>query len=184
MEEDKDCATVEKQEVKPTAKSMEDTLQRKIRSRRANLSQLTAKTIQMLHLMDDNGNLEVVKTKLAVKFHLIFGEFRELNVSVKWLFQQIVSEKDMSNDQQHWFEPKANSFREFNHQENVWMNEVQGRMEEARKVNESVHPSDSVSVTASRKSRKSNLSCTCSQAAGLKQKYALEEKEDNLKAEN
>lgn len=43
MEEDKDCVTVGKQEVKTTAKSMEDTLQRKIGSRRANLIQLTAK---------------------------------------------------------------------------------------------------------------------------------------------
>lgn len=99
----KDCVTVGKQEVKTTAKSMEDTFQRKIGSRRADLIQLTAKTIQMLHLMDDDGNLEVVKSKLAVEFNPIFGEFCELNVSVKWLFQQIVSEKDMSNDRQNWF---------------------------------------------------------------------------------
>lgn len=72
MEEDKDCVTVENQEVKTTAKSMEDTLQRKIGSRRANLIQLTAKRIQMLHLMDDDGNLEVVKSKLAVQFNPIF----------------------------------------------------------------------------------------------------------------
>lgn len=57
----------------------------------------------MLHLMDDDGNLEVVKSKLAVEFNPIFGEFCELNVSVKWLFQLIVSEKDMSNDRQNWF---------------------------------------------------------------------------------
>lgn len=63
------------------------------------------------------------------------------------------------------FEPKANSFRELSDRENVWMNEGQDRMEEERKVNESVHPSDSVSAAASRKSRKSDSSCTCSSAS-------------------
>lgn len=84
------------------------------------------------------------------------------------------------------------------------MNEGQDRMGEERKVIESVHPSDSVSVAASTKSRKSNSSCTYSsassapsarlkmemeraallaQAVGMKQKYAFEEKDDNPKAE-
>lgn len=204
MEEDQESATVEKREVKPTAKGMEDTLQRKIGSRRAKLSQLTAKKNEMLHLMDDDGNLEVIKTKLAVEFNHIFGEFCELNVSVKELFRQIVSEKDMDNDQQHWFEPKANSFREFSEQVDVWINEVQDRIEEARKVNENFLPSDSVSIAASRKSRQSKASSAHSfassassarlkaemeraalvaQAAGLKQKHALEEQEAEFKSE-
>lgn len=113
--------------MKPTAKGMEDTLQRKINLRRAKLSQLTAKKNEMRHLMDDDGDLEVVKTKVAVEFNHIFGEFCELNVSVKGLLQQIVSERDMDNDQQHWFEPKANLFREFSDQVGVWINEVQDR---------------------------------------------------------
>lgn len=43
MEDDKDSATVEKRKVKPTAKAMEDALQRKIGSRKAKLGQLTEK---------------------------------------------------------------------------------------------------------------------------------------------
>lgn len=66
---------VEKREVKLKLKGVKDTLQRKINLRRAKLSQLTAKKNEMRPLMDDDGNLEVVKIKLAVAFNHIFGEF-------------------------------------------------------------------------------------------------------------
>lgn len=74
-------------------------------------------------------------------------------------------------------------------------------MEEARKVNESVHPSDSVSVAASRKCKASSARSSASsassarlkaemeraalvaQAAGLRQKHALEEQEAEIKVE-
>ena len=156
----------------------------------------------MLHLMDDYGNLEVV-TKLAVEFNQLFGEFCELNISVKGLFQQIMSEEDMNNDQQYWFEPKANVFNYLIEQVDIWIGDVHRHMEEARKVNENVQPSDSISVAASRKSKKSKASsgrssassassarlkvelekaALMAQAAALKQRQALGEQEAKLKA--
>lgn len=35
---------------------------------------------------------------------------------LKGLLQQIVSERDMDSDQQHWFGPRATLFREFSDQ--------------------------------------------------------------------
>lgn len=204
MEDDTDSATLEKRQVKPTAKAMEDTLQRKIGSRKASLAQLTAKKNEMLHLMDDDGNLEVVKTKLAVEFNKLFGEFCELNISVKGLFQKVTSEEEMNSDQQYWFKPKADSFKDFSDQVDAWIEAVHRRMEEAREVNESVNPSDSISEAASRKSKKSKASsgrssassassarlkaeleraALMARAAALKRKEALANQEAKLKAE-
>lgn len=158
MEDDKDSATVEKRQVKPTAKAMEDALQRKIGSRKAKLGQLTEKKNEMLQLMEDDGNVEIVKTKLATEFNHIFGEFCELNTTVKGLFQQAVSREDMDNDQQHWFEPKADAMRSFVDNVDAWIKEVHQRTKEAKMADESVQPTDSISVAASRKSRMSKRS--------------------------
>ncbi|KAL4008773.1 hypothetical protein ACER0C_002625 [Sarotherodon galilaeus] len=201
MEDDKDSATVEKRQVKPTAKAMEDALQRKIGSRKAKLGQLTEKKNEMLQLMEDDGNVEIVKTKLATEFNHIFGEFCELNTTVKGLFQQAVSGEDMDNDQQHWFEPKADAMRSFVDNVDAWIKEVHQRTKEAKMVDESVQPTDSISVAASRKSRMSKSStgqssassarlkaelekaALLAQAAALKERRALEEQEAKLKAE-
>ncbi|KAL4005475.1 hypothetical protein ACER0C_005188 [Sarotherodon galilaeus] len=201
MEDDKDSATVEKRQVKPTAKAMEDALQRKIGSRKAKLGQLTEKKNEMLQLMEDDGNVEIVKTKLATEFNHIFGEFCELNTTVKGLFQQAVSGEDMDNDQQHWFEPKADAMRSFVDNVDAWIKEVHQRTKEAKMVDESVQPTDSISVAAPRKSRMSKSSTGQSsassarlkaelekaaflaQAAALKERRALEEQEAKLKAE-
>lgn len=121
MEDDKDSATVEKRKVKPTAKVMEDALQRKIGSRKAKLGQLTEKRNEMLQLMEEDGNVEIVKTKLSTEFNHIFGEFCKLNTSVKGLFQQAVSREDMDNDQQHWFEPKADAMRSLVDNVDAWI---------------------------------------------------------------
>lgn len=90
-------------------------------------------TVKKNEMMDDDA-------KLAVEFNQLFGEFCELNISVKGLFQQIMLEEDMNNDQQHWFEAKTNSFREFTEFRN-WIKYVHRSMEEAKKVNEYVIPS-------------------------------------------
>ena len=79
MEEDTDTGTVVKRQAKPTAKAMEDALQRKISERKAKLGQVTMKKNEIIHLMDDDGNLEMVKTKLNVEYNELFGEFCQLN---------------------------------------------------------------------------------------------------------
>lgn len=84
--------------MKPAAKAMEYTLQRKIGSRKATCSTYNE---EMPHKMDDQGNLELVKTKVAVKFIELFIAGFDLNVSVKGLCQQIMSEEDMNNDQHY-----------------------------------------------------------------------------------
>ena len=86
--------------VKLTAKANDDRLQRVVSARKAKLGQLTSRMNQMVQLMDegDDSNLQIVQTMLAVQFNKLFGEFCELNITVKALLQQI-SEK--------WFEPRA-----------------------------------------------------------------------------
>lgn len=58
---------------------------RKKGPRRAKLGQLTLKKNEILHLIDDDGNAEVVKTKLTVDFNRLFGEFCDTNISDKGL---------------------------------------------------------------------------------------------------
>lgn len=203
MEDDTHPATVGKRQVKSTVKAMEDALQRKIGSRKAALGQLTAKKNEMLQLMDDDSNLEVVENKLTGEFNELFGEFCELNTSVRALFQQCTSEEDMNKDQQGWFEPKANTFKGFTEQVDRWIKDVLKRKEEAKKVDESVKPSDSISLAASKRSKGSKASHSSSsssasstrlktemeraallaQAAALKQRQALEKEEAKIKAE-
>lgn len=198
MEEDTQAATLEKRQAKPTVKALEDALQRKIGSRKAALGQLTVKKNELLQLMDDDSNVEVVENKLTGEFNELFGEFCELNTSVKGLFLQCSLEDDMNNDQQDWFEPKADSFKGFTEQVDGWIKDVQKRKEEAKKVDETVKPSDSISVAASKRSQRSKASSSASsarlktemewaallaKAAALKQRQALEEQEAKIKAE-
>lgn len=198
MDGDKDVATVRKQEVKATVTAMEVALKREKDLRAAKSGQLLAKQNELIDLMDDDCNLEMVKTKLHVEFNHLFGEFCDLNISVKRLF---VSAEDMKSDQQCWFEPQANSFREFIEQVVTWIKDVHGRMQEARKVIDNVYPSDSISVAASQKNKKSKPTSGSSyassvrlkaelekatlmaQLARLNQKHALEEQEAKLEAE-
>ena len=42
----------------------------------------------------------------------LFGEFCDLNISVKEIFHQL-SEENMIKDQANWFEPKADGFKDF-----------------------------------------------------------------------
>ncbi|KAL7852267.1 hypothetical protein SRHO_G00180520 [Serrasalmus rhombeus] len=197
--------SVEKRQVKPTAKAMEDALQRQTSARRAKLSQLTGKKNEMLELMEDDGNVDVVKTKLHTEFNQLSEDFCNLNTSVKGLLYQIVSEDEMKKDQQSWFEPKATSFREFIAGVSAWFEAAAQRREEASKFNEVVWPGDSVSATSSKRSKKSRARSGCStalsvassarlkaelekaallaKAAALKQRYALDEQELKVKAE-
>ncbi|KAL7852287.1 hypothetical protein SRHO_G00180720 [Serrasalmus rhombeus] len=185
--------------------SQEDALQRQTSARRAKLSQLTGKKNEMLELMEDDGNVDVVKTKLHTEFNQLFGDFCNLNTSVKGLLYQIVSEDEMKKDQQSWFEPKATSFREFIAGVSAWFEAAAQRREEASKFNEVVWPGDSVSATSSKRSKKSRARSGCStalsvassarlkaelekaallaKAAALKQRYALDEQELKVKAE-
>lgn len=186
--------------MKLTVKSMEDALQRKIGSRKATLSQLTAKKNEMLRLMDDDSNLEVIKTELVVEFSKLFREFCELNVSVKELLQKVTSEEEVTSDQEKWFRPKSDSFKRFSDDVEAWIDGVHGRMKEAREVDETIKPSDSISKVSSQKSKKSYASSSRSassarlqaelekaallaKAATLKKKEALEKQEVRLKAE-
>lgn len=55
-------------------------------------------------------------------------------------------EENMQCEQQNWSEPKETVFCDFTKQVDVWIKEAHGRMEEARRIDESVRLADSVSV--------------------------------------
>ncbi|KAL7878886.1 hypothetical protein AOLI_G00098600 [Acnodon oligacanthus] len=135
--------------IKLTAKANDERLQRVVSAKKSKLGQLTSRMNQMVQLMDegDDGNLQIVQTMLAVQFNKLFGEFCELNTTVKALLQQI-SEDEMNEDQDKWFEPRANTFEDFLERAKVWMKEVHLRITESEKHNEEVEPSDSVSAVS------------------------------------
>jgi len=173
MSEENDSATLKRQ-VKPTVRAMEDALQRKIQSRKASLTQLTTKKKnEMLHLMDDDGNLEVITTKLVVEFNKLLREFCELNISVKEQFQQVASD-EVNSDQEKWYKPKSDSFKSFSDDVDAWIAGVHERMEEARKVNENIKPSDSISEASSKKSKGSKASSGRSSASSARLKAELD----------
>lgn len=147
--------------------------------------------------MEDDGNLEVRFSRQCCKLAMlnyIRDDLCLLNNDLQLLLRQ--SEED-TDYEPCWFEPKANLFKKFSDQVNVWINE-------ARKVNESVHPLDSVPSAGSRKSRNSWTSSACSStssaatrlivkidralltahAAGLEQKHVLERQEAKIKLES
>ncbi|KAL6455379.1 hypothetical protein MHYP_G00361890 [Metynnis hypsauchen] len=200
-----ESASVEKRQVKPTAKAMEDALQRQTSARRAKLSQLTGKKNEMLELMEDDGNVDVIKNKLHTEFNQLFEDFCNINTVVKGLLCQILSEDEMKNEQQSWFEPKATTFREFIKEVSAWFVAVAERREASNTFNDGVSPEDSVSAISSRRSKKSRESSGSSRvssvassarlktelekaallakAAALKQRHVLDEQELKVKAE-
>ncbi|KAL6471847.1 hypothetical protein MHYP_G00204970 [Metynnis hypsauchen] len=135
--------------IKLTAKANDERLQHVVSARKSKLGQLTRRMNQMVQLIDegDDSNLQIVQTMLAVQFNKLFGEFCELNTTVKALLQQI-SEDEMNEDQDKWFEPRANTFMDFLERAKAWMKEVHLRMAESEKHNEEVEPSDSVSAAS------------------------------------
>ncbi|KAL6483847.1 hypothetical protein MHYP_G00087190 [Metynnis hypsauchen] len=135
--------------IKLTAKANDERLQHVVSARESKLGQLTRRMNQMVQLIDegDDSNLQIVQTMLAVQFNKLFGEFCELNTTVKALLQQI-SEDEMNEDQDKWFEPRANTFMDFLERAKAWMKEVHLRMAESEKHNEEVEPSDSVSAAS------------------------------------
>lgn len=207
--EEEETATVgDAREVKVTPKAMEERLQRAVSSRKAKLAKLTGKMNQIRQLMDsgDDNNVTVIQTMLMVDFNRLFGEFCELHTNVKGLFQ-LISEEEMNRDQVSWFEPKADTFKDFAERAKAWIEEASVRVAEAAKCNEEVQPSDSVSnasVPSSKHGskapsvRSSRTSSSASstrlkaeleraalivQASALKKKQILEEKEAKLKRE-
>ncbi|KAL7825760.1 hypothetical protein SRHO_G00334980 [Serrasalmus rhombeus] len=149
MESADSTSTVRSRKIKLTAKANDEKLQRVVSARKYKLGQLTSKMNQMVQLMDegDDSNLQIVQTMLAVQFNKLFGEFCELNTTVKALLQQN-SEDEMNEDQDKWFEPRANTFEHFLERAKAWMKEVHLRMAESEKHNEEVEPSGSVSVVS------------------------------------
>ena len=134
--------------VEVTAKGFEEKLNRLMSTRKDKLGQLTGKMNRMSELMHDgdHSNLQIVQTILIGEFNQIFGEFCELNNSVKVLLKDI-SDEEMNKDQDDWFTPKADAFYNFSETTEAWMKEVHLRIAEAEKLSEEVYPSDSVSVS-------------------------------------
>ena len=153
----------------------------------------------------DDSNLAVVQTTLMVEFNKLFGEFCELNTSVKALLSGTPGE-EMKADQEGWFTHKADMFHNFTLRAETWIRVVQQRIAEADRANEEVAPEDSASVVTVRKKKGSKApSSTCSrasssassarlkaeleraelqaQASALKQKRLLDEQEVKLKAD-
>lgn len=177
---------------------MEDALRKKIGSRKAALAKLTAKKNAMPSLMDDDGNLELIKNRLVVEFNKLFEDFCELNISFKELHQKITSEEEVTSDQDMWFKPKSDALKTFSDDVEFWIRLVNERMKEAKEVDENIKPSDSVSEVSSQRSNKSKASSSASsarlqpelekaallaKAATLKRKKALEKQEVKIKAE-
>lgn len=66
------------------------------------------------------GRLTVIQTKMVG----LFGQFCDLNISVKEIFHQL-SEENMIKDQANWFEPKADGFKDFAEKAEAWIKEAQ-----------------------------------------------------------
>lgn len=142
----------ELRQVKMTEKALEEKTRNAINKRKAKLGQLTSKMNQMNWLMDDgdDSNLQVIQTILIVEFNKLFGEFCELNTSVKVLLSE-TSEDEMKMDQDGWFTPKADMSYHFTIKAETWMSKVHQRVAEAKRTNEEVKPEDSASFTTARR---------------------------------
>ena len=187
--------------------SLEERLQRAVSTRKAKLAKLTGKMNQIRQGMDEGGDssLTAVQSKMT-EFNRLFGEFCNLNTSVKEIYYHL-SEEDMIKDQTNWLEPKADSFKEFAEKAESLIKEAQLRIEEATECNEAVQPSDSISsgsfpsvkqrskassVHSSRASSSASSTrlkteleraALIDKASTLKKRQSLEEQEAKLKRE-
>lgn len=116
------ATVVDTRAVKVTAKAMEEKVKRAANLRKAKLAKLTGKMNHIRQLMDegDDNILTAIETELTVEFNGLFGEFCDLNTSVKGTLHQI-SEEEMNKDQANWFEPKAAVFKDFAEKAKAWI---------------------------------------------------------------
>ncbi|XP_060753769.1 uncharacterized protein LOC132864368 [Neoarius graeffei] len=193
----------EKRQRKPTQRSLENSLQTRIDSRRAKLKKLTEKKNELRELMYDDANVENITKELLTEYEELIEEFSKINADVKDLYSQLGYIENMNTDQSDWFQPRYDKQCNFVQEVRSWIQDATHHIEESERVNNEVNPEDSISVT-SRKSKKTKSVSSASVAssvrserlkvemekaalltktATLKQKRALEEQELRLKAE-
>ena len=179
--------------VKHTESYVDELLYQHSNRRRGKLRQMTAKFNEMEHLMENELNLETVKTKMRA-FKTALEEFKESNISVLLY----LNEEEKSTDQDFWFKPKEVRFQEFIEKADMWIKTVELQRKKSQTCEDEVTQWDSVSMVArSKVSKASSGRSTASarlkeeakraaleaKAASLKQKQALALKEAQIQTE-
>lgn len=201
------AADGQKRTPKPTAKAVEEKLNRLKGERKGKLSQITRKGNDIEVLKKNRANVEIIKEEALFIFGKFYGQFKEINAALLPLLEG----EDLKEDQAKWFMPRCVEIENFVKETEDWIDRVENYPEEVKNsdVNEcddDVQPSDSVSEVISRASkgrkngsvasRSSQVSTTSSarlkleaereelraQAAFLNKKQDIEMEEVRLKA--
>lgn len=144
-EGDAGTADGHKRAVKHTEKSVEERLYHHINMRRGKLKQMTAKMKEMEQLMENDCNLEDVKSRME-QLKTIGEEFKERNSSVLLY----LNEGEKSADQDDWFTPKVARLQDFVEKANVWIKDAEKCKEKSQpqQSHDEVTHMDSVSMVS------------------------------------
>ncbi|XP_019740013.1 putative E3 ubiquitin-protein ligase RF298 [Hippocampus comes] len=97
------------------------------RARTNKLCQITTMEKQIEQLMEDDANVDAVKTKSRIDFVALKQDFRDLNNGL----QQFMTKEEFRNNQIRWFYPKNKVMNNFFWKCEEWMKEVRKRSEKA-----------------------------------------------------
>lgn len=201
------AADGQKRTPKPTAKAVEEKLNRLKGERKGKLSQITRKANHIQALKENRANVEIIKEEALFIFGKFYGQFKEINAAL----MPLLEEEDSKEDQEKWFMPKCVDIENFVKETEDWIDRMENYPEEEKndddnECDDDVKPSDSISevighASKGRKdgsvaSRSSQVSTTSSarlkleaereelraQAAFLNKKQDIEMEEVRLKA--
>lgn len=117
-----------------TDKALKKKRNKLVQLRSNKLAQLTGKTREIEHLMDDDANVSSVRLQLRVEYQVLVREFGERNYAL----QQFMSEEEFKEDQCSWYEPKASEFNMFIAKAEKWIEMVEEYVKQAKTCDEEV----------------------------------------------
>lgn len=163
-----------KRAAEPTEKSMEERSHHYINARRGKLRMLTNKSNEMDLLMENNCNLEKVKSRLKV-LQATYEDFKECNSTVLLYLHP----DEINKDQEEWFYPKEDRVQEFIQKTGTWINDAELEKEKSQAIDEAVTHMESVSMVSQSIGSKSGSGSSRASSARLKEeakRAALEAK--------